>query len=126
VNLRVRVDARYLDQKEVHGILEGEGFSDLDRPSMAWRRPREGMVTVSSEDFSAGGMALRGGIDFKKGMAFALDVHLPNDSVVIKALAEVMWVQMDNTRHRAGLRIAAIHWMELQRLSRAMGCFEEN
>ena len=118
--MNLRVDARLLRDEDVHRILEGEGFPDLGIPSLARRHPRDHMDEVSLEDLSMTGLGLEGDADFVPGAAFTLDMHLPGDPVVVKALAEVMWVQGQGERKRAGLRFAAINWMELQRLRRLL------
>ena len=126
VDMKLRVDAKYLKDSEGHSILEGEGFPDLGRPSLARRNPRAGMVELNTEDLSLSGLGLEGDMEFQPGMAFALDLHLPNDPVVVKALAEVMWVDGSGGKPRAGLRIAAINWLEMLRLERLVSSNRDN
>ena len=120
-SVKLRVDAKKLERKELDSILQGDGYPDLSQPSMARRTPREGMESVSSGDLSLGGMRLDGRLEIEPGSTMVVDLHLPGDPVVLKALAEVMWVRGGEQGPKAGLRFAAIGWKELNRLKNTLG-----
>ena len=80
-----------LPERDVDGILEGDGYPDLSIRSLAMTRSRSGMEGLSTLDISFTGMGLHCQQILKKGAAAALDLHLPGERTVIKLLGEVMW-----------------------------------
>ena len=120
VALKFRVDAKQLDRSEVENILQGEGYPDLSQPSMARRLPREGMESAATEDLSISGIQLQAPLGLETGATLAVDLHLPGDPVVLKALTEVMWVQGGQKPQRAGLRFVALGGREVSRLKGAL------
>jgi hypothetical protein len=112
----LRVDVKVLPQKELEGILEGDGYSDLDSSSLALTRPRMGMKDMLTCDLSASGLGLVGSVALPKGAALALDLHLPGQKTVLKLLGEVMWSDEFQGLPRAGLRVAALDRFSEQRM----------
>jgi hypothetical protein len=113
--LELRVDVKILASKEVSGILEGNGYPDLSVNAPSMPRPRTGMDGLKTLDLSFSGMRLRCKRQFEKGMAAAVDLHLPGSRTVIKFLGEVMWVGEEAGEPRAGIRIAAVDEDSAQR-----------
>lgn len=104
----LRVDVKILPEKEVEGILDGDGYTDLDSSSLAMTRPRMGMKDMRTCDLSASGMGVTSPVVLPKGAALALDLHLPGQKTVVKLLGEVMWSDELEGQARAGLRVAAL------------------
>jgi hypothetical protein len=107
-SLELRVDVKILPKKEVDDILDGAGYSDLSVASLSMSRPRSGMDYTQTLDVSFSGMGLRCKKLYDKGMAAALDLHLPGDRTVLKFLGEVIWADEVAGQPRAGFRIAAL------------------
>lgn len=106
--LELRVDVKILPQREVDDILEGSGYPDLSAASLSMSRPRGGMDGMNTLDVSESGMRLRCADFFQRGMAAALDLHLPGQRTVLKFLGEVMWTDAMDGVPKAGIRIAAL------------------
>ena len=107
--VQVTVDVRPLKTQDVDNILFGQGYEDLNLNSLSMSRPRHGMERAETLDLSVSGLRLNG-IELKPGTAAVLDLHLPDEKVVIKALVEVVWVKAEGgeTAPVAGCRFAAI------------------
>jgi hypothetical protein len=99
---------KLLPERDVEGILEGDGYPDLSIRSLAMTRPRSGMDGMATLDISFTGMGVQCGGVLKKGAAAALDLHLPGERTVVKLLGEVMWSAEVDGHPRAGIRIAAL------------------
>jgi hypothetical protein len=115
--LALRVDVKILPKKEVDDILDGAGYSDLSVRSLAMRRPRSGMEDTSTLDLSFSGMGLSCKRLYDRGMAAALDLHLPGERTVLKFLGEVVWATEVGGQPRAGFRIAALDEESAQRFN---------
>jgi hypothetical protein len=113
--VQVTVDVKPLKTQDVDNILFGQGFEDLNFNSLSMSRPRHGMERVATIDLSVSGLCLTG-YEFKAGTAAVLDLHLPQDSVVIKALVEIVWVKVDGQQSAAGCRFAAIQENGVERM----------
>jgi hypothetical protein len=105
--VQVTVDVKPLRTQDVDNILFGQGFEDLNLNSLSMSRPRHGMERAETLDLSLSGLRLAG-IELKPGTAAVLDLHLPSDKVVIKALVEVVWATDQHGHPMAGCRFAAI------------------
>jgi Tfp pilus assembly protein PilZ len=119
VQVRMRVDCKPLSSSEVRDILEGRGYSELTFSSLALSRPRQGMLPARVSDLSLGGLRMEGPLPLGLGEAAALDVHLPDERVALKALAEVVWSlpsTEDATPHACGFRFAAMDHDSVKRL----------
>jgi Tfp pilus assembly protein PilZ len=111
VPVRMRVDCKPLSSSEIRDILEGQGYEELEFSSFALKRPRQGMLPSRVRDLSEGGLCMEGPLSLGLGDAAALDMHLPDERVALKALAEVVWSQpahSDDQPHACGLRFAAM------------------
>ena len=113
--VQVKVDVKPLKTQDVDNILFGQGFEDLNLNSLSMSRPRFGMERAQTLDLSLSGLRLTG-IDLKPGTAAVLDLHLPQDKVVVKALVEVVWVRVENENSTAGCRFAAIQEFGAERM----------
>jgi hypothetical protein len=122
LTVRLRVDARLIQEQERDALLAGLGFPDLDNEAMALSRPRHGLRRSESRDVSASGLRLKvdGLEQLEAGKSLSLDVHLPGDHRVVKLLGDVMWVGERDGEPVAGLRIAALHEEGLRRLLAAL------
>ncbi len=119
IPVRMRVDCKPLSSAEIKDILDGHGYSELAYASLALSRPRQGMLPARIKNLSPGGLCLEGPLPMKEGEVAALDLHLLDERVALKALAEVVWSQpaADETRpHSCGLRFAAMDEDGLKRL----------
>lgn len=105
--IQVKVDLRPLRTQDVDCILEGQGFEDLNSNSLSMNRPRLGMDRCEAVDISASGVRLRGA-ELAPGTAALMDLHLPDEGVVVKALVEVVWVKEVEKEPYAGVRFAAM------------------
>lgn len=106
--MELRVDVKILPKKEVDDILDGSGYPDLSVTALSLSRPRGGMDGLNTVDVSTSGLRLRCKDLYEKGMAAALDLHLPGERTVLKFLGEVMWVGQVEGEGCAGIRIAAL------------------
>jgi hypothetical protein len=117
-SLRLRVDARLVQEQERDAIMAGLGFPELENEGLALSRPRHGLQRSESRDISASGLRLQvsglGGVE--TGRSLCLDIHLPDDHRVVKLLGDVMWVGQSDGEPVAGLRIAALDQEGLARL----------
>jgi hypothetical protein len=119
--LRMRVDCKPLSGTEVQDILEGHGYSELAFASLALSRPRQGMLPSRVRNLSLCGMCMEGPLAMSQGEAAALDLHLPDERVALKALVEVVWSKPstdDDKPHMCGLRFAAMEEESTRRLKR--------
>ena len=117
--VRMRVDCKPLSGSEIRDILEGHGYSELAFASLALSRPRQGMLPARVKDLSVGGLCMEGPLPLGLGDAAALDMHLPDERVALKALAEVVWSKPANNEekpHACGLRFAAMDEEAMRRL----------
>ncbi len=117
--VRLRVDLKPLKHEEVRDILEGHGYDELEYSSLSLTRPRAGMLPARIRDISLGGIRVEGPCALGNGEVTAMDLHLPDERVVIKALGEVVWSLPstdDSQPHAFGLRFAALDETALQRL----------
>lgn len=117
--VRLRVDLKPLRHEEVRDILEGQGYDELDFSSLSLTKPRHGMLPARIRDISLSGVRVEGPMSMGTGEATALDLHLPDERVVIKALGEVVWslpAADDSQPHSFGLRFAALEEDALFRL----------
>jgi hypothetical protein len=113
------VDLKPLRHEEVRDILEGNGYDELDFASLSLARPRSGMMPARIRDLSIQGARIEGPMSLGLGEAAVLDLHLPDERVVIKALGEVVWSrpsQDSQPPHAFGLRFAALKDDALARL----------
>jgi hypothetical protein len=115
MQLQVTVDVKPLKTQEVDNILFGQGFEDLNLNSLSMSRPRHGMERAATLDISISGLRLEG-VELKPGTAAVLDLHLPDDKVVIKALVEVIWVGTEGESPTAGCRFAAMQEHGVERM----------
>lgn len=113
--VQVTVDVKPLKTQDVDNILFGQGFEDLKLNSLSMSRPRHGMERAQTLDLSVSGLRLEG-VNLKPGTAAVLDLHLPEDKVVVKALVEVVWVKVEQENSTAGCRFAAIQEFGAERM----------
>jgi hypothetical protein len=113
--VQVIVDVKVLKTRDVDNILFGQGWQDLNLNSLSMSRPRFGMERAQSLDLSCSGLRLEG-LDLKPGTAAILDLHLPEDKVVVKALVEVVWVRKEGDKTMAGCRFAAMQEIGAERM----------
>jgi hypothetical protein len=126
--VRLRVDLKPLRHEEVRDILEGQGYDELDFSSLALAKPRTGMLPARIRDISLSGMRVEGLLALGTGEATAMDLHLPDERVVLKALAEVVWSSPstdDKQPHSFGLRFAALEEDALFRLKNFLSLVPE-
>jgi hypothetical protein len=126
--VRLRVDLKPLRHEEVRDILEGQGYDELDYSSLALAKPRTGMLPARIRDISLSGMRVEGPVALGAGEATAMDLHLPDERVVLKALAEVVWCRpsVDGAQpHAFGLRFAALEEDALFRLKNFLSLVPE-
>jgi Tfp pilus assembly protein PilZ len=119
VSVRLRVDCKPLSNGEIREILDGQGYQELAYSSLALSRPRQGMLPSRVRDLSLSGLRMEGPLPLGLGDAAALDVHLPDERVALKALAEVVWSQPADALdrpHACGLRFAAMDEDSARRL----------
>jgi Tfp pilus assembly protein PilZ len=119
VPVRLRVDCKPLSNTEVRDILDGQGYQELAYASLALNRPRQGMLPSKVRDLSLTGLRMEGPLPMGLGDAAALDMHLPDERVALKALAEVVWCKpagMAAEPHACGLRFAAMDEESARRL----------
>lgn len=117
--VRLRVDLKPLRHDEVRDILQGQGYDELEYSSLSLAKPRVGMLPARIRDISLSGMRVEGLVAMGAGEATAMDLHLPDERVVIKALGEVVWSQPasdDSQPHSFGLRFAALEEEAIIRL----------
>ena len=119
VPVRLRVDCKPLSNAEVRDILDGQGYQELAYASLALNRPRQGMLPSKVRDLSLTGLRMEGPLPLGLGDAAALDMHLPDERVALKALAEVVWSKpagLAEEPHACGLRFAAMDEESARRL----------
>ena len=117
--VRLRVDLKPLRHEEVRDILEGQGYDELEFSSLALSKPRTGMLPARIRDISLSGARVEGPVSLGTGEATAIDLHLPDERVVLKVLGEVIWSRPatdDSQPHSFGLRFAALEEDGLHRL----------
>lgn len=117
--VRLRVDLKPLSGSEVRDILEGQGYSELAFASLALSHPRHGMFPSRVKDLSLSGMRMEGPLPMGLGDAAAVDMHLPDERVALKALVEVVWSKAavdEEKPHSCGLRFAAMDEESSRRL----------
>jgi hypothetical protein len=126
--VRLRVDLKPLRHEEVRDILEGQGYDELDFSSLSLAKPRSGMMPARIRDISLSGMRIEGLMALGTGEAAAMDLHLPDERVVLKALAEVVWSAPSTDLgqpHACGLRFAALEEDALHRLKNFLSLIPE-
>ena len=128
VAIKLRVDAKVLDENQKIDIMSGMGYPDLDQESLALTKPRRGRRTSHTHDISAGGLRLSAADleNLDHGSTLELDVHLPGERRVVKVLAEVMWADKSADSPVAGLRFAALEDEGLRRLREYLEKLREN
>lgn len=117
--VRLRVDLKPLRHEEVRDILEGQGYDELEFSSLSLAKPRTGMMPARIRDISLSGVRVEGPVSLGTGEAAAIDLHLPDERVVLKALGEVVWSHSaadPNQPHSFGLRFAALEEDGVHRL----------
>lgn len=117
--VRLRVDLKPLRHEEVRDILEGQGYDELEYSSLSLTKPRAGMMPARIRDLSLSGMRIEGPVSLGTGEAAAVDLHLPDERVVLKVLGEVVWSQTApdaSQPHSFGLRFAALEEDGVHRL----------
>lgn len=117
--VRLRVDCKPLSRTEINDILEGHGYSELAYASLAMSMPRQGMMPSKVRDLSLSGLRMEGPLPLGLGDSAALDMHLPDERVALKALAEVVWskpASSGDSPHACGLRFAAMDEESARRL----------
>lgn len=114
--VHVTVDVKALKTQDVDNILFGQGYEDLNFNSLSMSRPRHGMERAATLDLSISGIRLAG-IELKPGTAAVVDLHLPDEKVVIKALIEVVWARQEGEQPTAGCRFAAIQENGAERMT---------
>ena len=90
LSVRLRVDCKPLSRNEISDILEGHGYNELAFSSLAMSMPRQGMMPSKVRDLSLSGLRMEGPLALGLGDSAALDMHLPDERVALKALAEVL------------------------------------
>lgn len=118
--VHVTVDIKPLKTQDVDNILFGQGFEDLNLNSLSMSRPRHGMERAQTLDLSVSGLRVAG-IELKPGTAAVLDLHLPEQKVVVKALVEVVWSGQDSEGPTAGCRFAALQEFGAERMKDFLG-----
>jgi Tfp pilus assembly protein PilZ len=119
IPVRLRVDCKPLSNTEVRDILDGQGYQELAYASLAMSRPRQGMLPAKVRDLSLSGLRMEGPLSLGLGDAAALDMHLPDERVALKALAEVVWskpADAGEAPHACGLRFTAMDEESARRL----------
>jgi hypothetical protein len=119
-NVRLTVDVKSLRTHEVDNILFGQGFEELHSNSLALSKPRAGMERAATLDISGSGLCING-VPVKRGTAAIVDLHLPEEKVVLKALVEVIWTRQVGEETTAGCRFAAIQEGGTERMERFLG-----
>ena len=117
--VRLRVDLKPLRHDEVRDILEGQGYDELEFSSLSLTKPRTGMLPARIRDISLSGARIEGPVSMGTGEATAIDLHLPDERVVLKVLGEVVWsttASDANQPHSFGLRFAALEEDGVHRL----------
>ena len=117
--VRLRVDCKPLSRNEISDILEGHGYNELAYASLALSMPRQGMMPSRVRDLSLSGLRMEGPLALGLGDSAALDMHLPDERVALKALAEVVWSRPASDvqePHACGLRFAAMDEESARRL----------
>jgi hypothetical protein len=118
-SVRLRVDLKPLRHEEVRDILQGQGYDELAFSSLSLSKPRTGMMPARIRDLSLSGVRVEGPVAMGAGEATAIDLHLPDERVVIKALGEVVWSRPAtdcNEPHAFGVRFAALEEDAVHRL----------
>jgi hypothetical protein len=123
VSIKLRVDAKLLDEAQRIDILSGHGYPDLDQESLALSKPRHGRQQCQTFDVSPSGLRLDALAleNLEQGTSLELDLHLPGERRVVKLLAEVMWAERGQDSPVAGLRFAALEDEGLRRLREYLG-----
>jgi len=118
VSIKLRVDAKVLDEAQKIDILAGNGYPDLDQESLSLGQPRRGRLECHTFDLSPSGLRLAAAHldDLEHGSSLELDLHLPGERRVVKLLAEVMWADQGPDSPVAGLRFAALEDEGMRRL----------
>jgi len=118
--LKVHADYKKLDALEIENILAGQGCRDIEQNRFALPSPPHGMLRAQTLDLSTSGLRISGA-DLEPGSAMLLDLHLPDERCVIKALVEVVWVKKEEAKPQAGLRFAAMRDEAARRLRNFLG-----
>jgi len=118
VSIKLRVDAKLLDESQKIDILAGNGYPDLDQESLSLGHPRRGRLECHTFDVSPSGLRLSSAQleALEHGTSLELDLHLPGERRVVKLLAEVMWADKGQDSPVAGLRFAALEDEGMRRL----------
>ena len=117
--VRLRVDLKPLRHDEVRDILEGQGYDELEFSSLSLAKPRSGMLPARIRDISLSGLRVEGPVALGAGEATAIDLHLPDERVVLKVLGEVVWSRPSEDSaqpHSFGVRFAALEEDGMHRL----------
>ncbi|MGH7442022.1 MAG: PilZ domain-containing protein [bacterium] len=120
--MTLRVDARLIRPEERHAVFAGQGLAELDNEALAMSRPRGDLSRSESRDLSASGLrlSLKGLTGVAVGRSLCLELHLPGERRVVKALGDVVWIGLENGEPVAGLRLAALAREGLDRLLTAL------
>jgi len=118
VSIKLRVDAKVLDENLKVDILAGNGYPDLDQESLSLTHPRRGRQACQTFDVSPSGLRLQAAEleALEHGTSLELDLHIPGERRVVKLLAEVMWADKGQDCPVAGLRFAALEDEGMRRL----------
>ena len=118
VSIKLRVDAKILDENLKVDILSGNGYPDLDQESLSLTHPRRGRQACQTFDVSPSGLRLEAAEleALEHGTSLELDLHIPGERRVVKLLAEVMWAEKGQDCPVAGLRFAALEDEGMRRL----------
>jgi c-di-GMP-binding flagellar brake protein YcgR len=77
------------------------------------------MLPSRVKDLSMSGLRMEGPLPLGMGDAAAVDMHLPDERVAVKALVEVVWskpAEHESAQHSCGLRFAAMDEGDMRRL----------
>ncbi len=119
VSIKLRVDAKLLDEAQKIDILAGNGYPDLDQESLSLSNPRRGRLECHTFDVSPGGLRLSSArLEALEhaGPVWSWTCTCRASAAVVKLLAEVMWADRGVDSPVAGLRFAALEDEGLRRL----------
>ncbi len=119
--LQVYADYKKLNAVELENILAGQGCQEIGHHCFALPSPPVGMLRAQTLDLSVSGLRLAGA-DLEPGSAILLDLHLPDERSVVKALVEVVWASKKAPlAPQVGLRFAAMRDEAAKRVRNFLG-----
>jgi hypothetical protein len=105
----LQVRFREVGDHEVVQFMESRVYMDFD--TLLQSRFFPNMVSVLTEDISAGGLKLLSEKPFQEGKKLAVELRLPSVDLPVRALTVVMWAKPASDlpgMHWGGLRFLAI------------------